>query len=157
MTVILKTNIMNQNNGSFFAGTLIFLTILLITCGGVTNTSEYKQEKSQLAEEIKGVWIYVSEQGQAANGTVSGNRIKFITDKHWNITQSDPNTGVTIFHHGGTFKMNGDEYVETINYANENTSNMIDQSFTFKMEVKGDTLIQTGVGNIFNEIWKRAE
>jgi len=148
---------MNLKTISNFAAPYIVLTLLLVNCGGLEKSSETKKGSPQLADELKGAWLYVSKKGEEPGGDITGNRIKFLADKHWNITQSDPNTGVTVFHHGGTYKLNGDEYSETITYANPNTGSMIGQNFTFKMEVKGDTLIQTGVGNDFNEVWKRAD
>ena len=64
---------------------------------------------------------------------------------------------MTIFHHGGTYTLNGDEYVETVEYANESTKELIKQTFKFTIKVEGDTLTQTGIGNSYNEVWKRVK
>ena len=87
----------------------------------------------------------------------AGGRLKFLTGKHWTVTQADPKTGLTIFHHGGTYTLKGDEYIETVEYANESTTNLISQAFKFTVKVEGDTLTQTGIGNPWTEIWKRAK
>jgi hypothetical protein len=58
---------------------------------------------------------------------------------------------------GAAAGLNGDEYVETIEYANESTKELIKQTFKFTIKVEGDTLTQTGVGNSFNEVWKRVK
>ena len=64
---------------------------------------------------------------------------------------------MTIFHHGGTYTLNGDEYVETVEYANESTKELIKQTFKFTIKIEGDTLTQTGIGNPYNEVWKRVK
>ena len=84
-------------------------------------------------------------------------RFKFITNKNWTITEADPDTGVVIFHHGGTFTLDGDKYTENIVYANESTKDMIGTTLHFKIKVDGDTLTQEGIDNSFNEIWKRVK
>jgi hypothetical protein len=57
---------------------------------------------SQLAKELIGTWILVGEPGKVAEAPAAGGRLKFLTGRHWVVTQADPNTGETIFHHGGT-------------------------------------------------------
>ena len=112
---------------------------------------------SNLAKELQGTWVLIGKPGEAEETPGKGSRLKFITGKHWTITQADPETGVTVFHHGGTYSLKGDEYVETVEYANESTKELIKQTFKFTMKVEGDKLTQTGIGNPFNEVWKRAK
>ena len=76
---------------------------------------------------------------------------------NWTITQADPKTGMTIFHHGGTYALKGNEYLETVEYANESTTNLIGKTFKFTIKVEGEALTQTGVGNPWTEVWKRAK
>jgi hypothetical protein len=112
---------------------------------------------SQLAKELVGTWILVGKPGEVAEAPAAGARLKFFTGRHWTITQADPKSGLTIFHHGGTYVLKGDEYQETVEYANETTTNLIGQTFKFTIKVEGDTYTQTGIGNPFTEIWKRAK
>jgi hypothetical protein len=111
---------------------------------------------SQLAKDLIGTWILVGEPGKVGEAPAAGGRLKFLTGKHWTITQADPTSGVTIFHHGGTYVLKGNEYLETVEYANESTTNLIKQTFKFTIKVEGDTFTQTGVGNPWTEVWKRA-
>jgi hypothetical protein len=62
-----------------------------------------------------------------------------------------------VFHHGGTYTLDGDNHAETIEYANENTAEMIGQTFRFKVKVEGDTYTQVGVGNPYSEVRKRVK
>lgn len=62
------------------------------------------------------------------------------------------------FHHGGTYTLDGDTYEETVEYSTENNAaQLIKQKFKFTVKVEGDTLTQVGVGNPFNEVWKRVK
>jgi hypothetical protein len=111
--------------------------------------------QSALAQDLIGTWILVGKPGEVGEIPASGGRLKFFTGKHWMITQPNAETGVTIFHHGGTYILNGNEYVETIDYANESTKEFIKKTNKFTIKVEGDTMTQIGIGNPFNEVWKR--
>jgi hypothetical protein len=112
---------------------------------------------SQLAKDLIGTWVLVGRPGEVGEAPATGGRFKFFTGRHWTITQADPKTGVTIFHHGGTYALKGNEYLETVEYANESTTNLIGQTFKFTIKVEGDSFTQTGVGNPWTEVWKRAK
>lgn len=115
------------------------------------------KEQAPLAKNLLGTWILVGAPGKVGEAPASGGRLKFFTGRHWVITQADPDTGVTTFHHGGTYTLNGNEYAETVEYANESTKELVKQTFKFAIKVEGDTLTQTGIGNPFNEVWKRVK
>ena len=119
------------------------------------NKPDADKEQSPLAKNLLGTWILVGEPGKVGDAPASGGRLKFCTGKHWTITQADAKTGVTIFHHGGTYTLSGEEYAETVEYANESTKELIKQTFKFTIKIDGDTLTQTGIGNPFNEVWRR--
>ena len=112
---------------------------------------------SQLAKDLIGTWILVGKPGEVAEVPAAGGRLKFLTGRHWVVTQADPNTGETIIHHGGTYVLKGNEYLETVEYALQSTTNLIKQTFKFTLKVEGDTLTQTGIGNPWTEVWKRAK
>jgi hypothetical protein len=112
---------------------------------------------SQLAKDLIGTWVLVGKPGEVGEAPATGGRLKFCTGRHWTITQADPKTGATIFHHGGTYALKGNEFLETVEYANESTTNLIGQTFKFTIKVEGDTFTQTGVGNPWTEVWKRAK
>jgi hypothetical protein len=111
--------------------------------------------KPDLAKELIGTWVLVGTPDNVGEPPKTGGRLKFRTGRHWTITEADPQTGEVIFHHGGTYTVNGDEYVETIEYANKNTAALIGKSLKFKVKVEKDTYTQIGVDNQFNEVWKR--
>ncbi len=111
----------------------------------------------QLAEDLIGTWVLVGTPDKVGEPPNAGGRLKFITGRHFAVTQSDPETGAVIHHHGGTYKLDGDNYAETIDYANQSTADLIKQTFNFKVKVEGDSLTLIGIGNPFKEVWKRAK
>ena len=134
---------------------------LLITLAGwfLLNMPVQAQNKtvpavalSQTTNDIIGVWAFVGNVDQAAS---TDKKIKIILDKHWMFSQPDPTTNMTLFHHGGTYLLDGSKYAETIEYANESTGGLLNQTFRYEIEVKGDTMTLKGVGNPCNEVWKR--
>lgn len=98
-------------------------------------------------EAIQGAWELKSEDGSK--------RIKFIAGGQWTITQYDPSTGTVVFHHGGTYTLDGATYTETVIFANESTIEMKGDSNQFEITVDGDVLRQRGIGNPWNEDWTR--
>jgi hypothetical protein len=108
-------------------------------------------------KDLVGTWILAGTPDNVEEPPAAGGRLKFITDKHWTVTQADPDTGVVMFHHGGTYTLNGDEYVETVKYSTENNKDLISMVNKFKIKVEGDTLTIIGIGNPWNEVWKRAK
>ena len=136
-----------------------FLTLTISTTTHVQaqDKTTTTQNPTSLAADLIGTWILVGKPGEVGEAPKSGGRLKFLTGSHWIITQADPETGVVIFHHGGTYTLDGDNYAETVEYANENTKDLIKQTFKFTIKVEGDTLTQIGIGNPWTEVWKRVK
>ena len=57
-----------------------------------------------------GTWVLVGTPERVGEPPTAGGQLKFYTGRHWLITQADPNTGVVICHHGGTYTLTGDDY-----------------------------------------------
>ena len=112
---------------------------------------------SQLAQDMIGTWIHVGSPGHVIEAPATGQRLKFRTDRHWNLTRADPDTGLVTEHFGGTYTLNGDEYVETQDYGDATWMKDNGKSFKFTVKVEGDTMTQIGIGNPYTEVWKRAK
>jgi hypothetical protein len=112
---------------------------------------------SPLARDLIGTWVLVGAPGDVGEVPKAGGRFKFITATDWCATESDAKSGIVMNHHGGTYALNGDEYVETVKYANPGTMSLIGHDFKFIVKLDGDTLTLTGVGNPWREVWKRAK
>ncbi|WP_442511316.1 hypothetical protein SH528x_002988 [Novipirellula sp. SH528] len=109
---------------------------------------------ASLQQQLLGVWVLAGEP-DAEIEPQPGARMKFFGLGHWIITQSDPKTGQVIFHHGGTYSLDGDKYTEKLTFANENTMQMIGSEFKFTVTVKDGKYTQIGDGNPFSEVWSR--
>jgi hypothetical protein len=142
------------------SGVLIIsvLSLVILFVGQISAQDKDKPslpEASKLAKDLIGTWILVGTPDEVGEIPAKGGRLKFITGRHWTITQADPNTGLVIFHHGGTYTLDGNEYVEKIEYATENTKQLINKTLKHKIKVEKDTYTQIGVGNPYTEVWKR--
>jgi hypothetical protein len=111
---------------------------------------------SQLAKDMMGTWILAGAPGNVGPSPETGGRLKFITASHWLDTQADPKTGVVIFHHGGTYSLNGNEYTQNVQYADPTTLYLIGKHHQYNITVEGDTLTLIGTDNPRKEVWKRA-
>ena len=111
--------------------------------------------KSQLAKDLIGTWAFAGTPDEVKEPPEGGGHYKYFTGKHFCVTKADPETGKVEYHHGGTYTLDGDNYEETVKYATE--GGPIGQTFKYKIKVEGDTYTQTGVGNPYNEVWKRAK
>lgn len=117
-------------------------------------TPRAETEPSKLHDDLIGAWTLAeSPIGQDATGARC---LKFFGRKHWATSQSAED-GSVVYYHGGTYTLDGDEYAETVEFAIGSTAQLIGQQFKFKIKIDGDTYTQTGVGNPYNEIWKRGK
>ena len=144
--------------------TAVFGALALVLPAGIVlslraddRPSAGSKEPTKLAKDLIGTWVLVGTPDKVGEAPKSGGRLKFFTGKHWVVTQAEPETGKVIFHHGGTYTIDGDNYAETIEYATESTADLIKKTMKFKIKVEGDTYTQIGVGNPFSEVWKRAK
>ena len=113
--------------------------------------------KSQLAKDLIGTWAYAGTPDDVKEPPEGGGHYKYFTGKHFCVTKADPETGKVEYHHGGTYTLDGDNLEETVKYATENTAGQIGQTFKFKIKVEGDKYTQTGMGNPYTEVWRRAK
>ena len=65
---------------------------------------------SQLARDAIGTWILAGTPGKVADPPAAKGPLKFFTGKYWTFTQADPQTGKVLYHHGGTYTLDGDNF-----------------------------------------------
>lgn len=124
---------------------------------GLLTLTDARSETSQLSQELIGTWACVGTPGLVGDVPAAGGRIKVITDKKWDLTQTDPQSEKIVFQHGGTWTLNNHEYAETVTHANANTANLVKRTFTFDIKLEGETLTLIGKGNPWKEVWKRVK
>jgi hypothetical protein len=142
------------------AAALGLLALILPTACKKSNLDEKPAAagtSSRLAQDMIGAWVHVGRPGQVRAAPEAGGRLKFRTGAHWTLTHADPNTGLVTEHFGGTYTLNGNEYVETQEYGDATWMKDNGESFKFTVKVEGDTMTQIGIGNPYTEVWKRAK
>ena len=110
------------------------------------------EDNGTLHQDMLGEWL-LSGKPDAEIVPAPGARMKIFGKHHWIITEHDPDTGVVIFHHGGTYELDGDSYTEKLTFANDSTKHMIGMVFKFKIKVADGKFTQIGDGNPFSEVW----
>ena len=140
---------------ALIAMALAFPAAIATQLRGDDEKGKAAEKPSQLAKDLVGAWGLAGTPDKPEDAPKPGGPIKFFTGKYWCVTHADPETGKVQHHHGGTYTLDGDAYAETIEYAAESTASLIKQTMKFKIKVEGDTYTQIGVGNDFNEVWKR--
>jgi len=112
--------------------------------------------KDPLEARLMGIWV-LAEATTPGTPSGIGIRQKVFSPGRWEIIQNDPKTGEVVFHHGGSYRLNGDVLEQKVDFATKKTKNYIGQVRKFRITVEKDTYTQIGVGNPFNEVWKRMD
>ncbi|HWV98831.1 MAG TPA: M56 family metallopeptidase [Candidatus Acidoferrum sp.] len=132
------------------------LAAVLFAGLGLITLTDAQPGSFPLPNDLIGTWVLVGSPGAVGKPPPTGGRLKFLTGTHWCDTQADPKTGAVMFHHGGTYTLNGNDYAQTTDYANPSTANLIGKTGKFTIKLEGDTLTLIGIGNPWKEVWKRA-
>src|SRR5689334_18059223 len=90
---------------------------LAAALGADDEKTKPEPKSSTLAKDLLGTWVLVGTPDQVGEPPAAGGRLKFRTGKHWTITEADK-AGKVVHHHGGTYTLDGEEYAETVRYAN---------------------------------------
>jgi hypothetical protein len=137
------------------------LLVVMMTSGATAprsaNNPPTPAAQTQLAKDMIGTWVHVGEPGAVSDIPAEGGRFKFRTGGHWVLVTADAKTGMVVESFGGTYTLKGNEYAETVDYGTEDDIAYIGKTYKFTVKVEGDTMTQIGVGNPWNEIWKRAK
>ena len=132
-----------------------FISIAMVTgIRAQEETPKPEAEPSKLAADLIGAWTLVGTPD--SDEETPTKRLKFFAGKHWLVTEAD-DAGKVLFHHGGTYTLDGDEYVETIEYALEESVGAVGMKYKFKIKVEGDKYTQIGIENPYSEVWRRAK
>ena len=136
---------------------LIMAVCALLALAAAPQDKAADPSKSQLAKALIGTWAFAGAPDDVKDPPENGGHYKVFTGKHWCVTKANTETGKVEYHLGGTYTLDGDNLEETIKYATETIAGQIGQTFKYKIKVEGNTYTQTGVGNPYNEVWKRAK
>ena len=110
--------------------------------------------RDDVRQALLGTWVLVGAP-DAETEPQSESYLKFWGERHWCISASDPRTGKIVYHHGGTYTLDGDHYEETLTFATEETQHMIGITLKYKIKIDGDIYIQEGIDNKYSQKWQR--
>lgn len=111
-----------------------------------------RKAEPPLAERMTGVWTI---KGGEADIPKDSRFLKFITSKRWCVVSSSTVTGQLTGGIGGRYTLEGDTYIETVEYSAN--ADMIGKKLTFKLKVENDTFTQTGVDNPHTAVLESAK
>jgi hypothetical protein len=129
---------------------LLIITTFISSC---TSNNDRKEAENT---RIKGTWKLISGT-KIAKGlrtftdyTKDQNMIKIINDTHFAFLKHnlkpDAEGRNNFDAGGGRYKLAGEQYTEYLDYYHD--KNWEGKTFTFKVSIKNDTLIQTGIEKI---------
>lgn len=133
----------------------VALAMALFVVLALTTLTDARTGTAQSTDNLSGTWVYIGYPGALGAPAAVGAWYKSRTNDTWAAYHIDPNTGEHVAHHGGTYKLTGDVYAESVNYDDYNTGVLNHKTFSFKFKVKDDVFTQFGIGNPYSEVWKR--
>jgi hypothetical protein len=106
-------------------------------------------------DTLDGTWELVSGQPLPAGAR----DIKMLSHGHFMFAAYDTATGEPLYAAGGTYKLDGDSYLEHVDFASGKiAAGLIGKDQSFTVEVDGDAFTQKGTlsnGKPLMEKWKR--
>ena len=155
--VVNNQNLKHMKNKS---AALVALGILCLAALG----ADKKSEPGDKATPLVGTWELVSEKwGDAKEFTApppERKSLKFVTPTHFVWVWVDPKTKKISNSMGGTYKLEGDAYVETPEFAFEGMEAYVGKPQKFTAKVEGDKWTHSGVlseGQKLEEIWRKVK
>ena len=129
-----------------------FLCAVIILTG-LTNCSDKKASTKNIPHDnaLIGTWKMVYAQTKDKDSVqvkdLSDTKfIKIITPTHFVFFNQDKYSTDNFYAGAGTYELNGNNYVETLNYTA--VEELRNHQFPFLIQIKQDTLIQSGIEEV---------
>ncbi len=139
---------------------LVIVLVMLV----FTISLQAQQESNKSSSSHLGTWQLISfKYWENAEGFTEfpkdRRRIKLITDNHFTWTEFNAETKRIEIAAGGSCSMNGDTYIESIDFAlSPDMENQIGRRYSFTIRIEDDKLFQSGFieeGFKIEEVWQR--
>jgi hypothetical protein len=105
--------------------------------------------------ELDGTWVLLSGQPLPEGAR----DIKMLSGGHFMFAAYDTQTGEPLYAAGGSYTLNGNDYVEHMDFASDKiAAGLVGKNQSFTVTVEGDTFTQKGTlsnGKPLTEKWKR--
>ncbi|MBV1888456.1 MAG: hypothetical protein KUG51_04125 [Urechidicola sp.] len=141
-------------------GFIYFLVIpmIFISCNRSKINSQESLSQNNLSTQIVGTWklVYgeIREKDSITIRDISkSDFIKIINKTHFAFINQDFENPERFYGGAGSYTLNSNDYIENLDYIKNES--IRGHSFTFTIEIKGDTLIQQGLEEVKKENLKR--
>ncbi|WP_234416203.1 hypothetical protein [Flagellimonas amoyensis] len=130
---------------------LIIAMVTFISCGEKEKPKEKETEMVETKNEIMGSWLLVYGETRTADSLevkdLSNTQfIKILNEDHFAFFNQKKDTAEGFYGGGGTYVLEDNVYTERLDYIS--VKELRGHEFTFEVEIKGDTLIQSGVEDV---------
>lgn len=128
---------------------IIVLALVLYSCA---------KNETPVQNKIVGTWqlVYadiVEDDSLEIKDLTHTHFIKIINHSHFSFFNQNTNRSEDFYAAGGTYTLEGNDYVETLSYTSIDA--LRNHRFPFTVEFKGDTLIQSGLEEVKSAGLKR--
>jgi hypothetical protein len=142
-----------------------FLCLVVAYGLAVALVLEAQQEPKKIADTHLGTWqLTAYKYGAAEQGFTTvpdtERRLKLITDTHFTWVQFNPDTRASQGMAGGTYSLVGDNYIESIDFADASMASYLGSKHAFTIRVEGDKFHLSGSladGLKIEEVWQRVK
>lgn len=129
----------------------IVILAIIISCGEKEKAKENKVISVAGNNEIMGTWLLVYGETRTGDSIeikdLSNTKfIKILNKDHFAFFNQLEGTDEGFYGGGGTYTLNGKSYVERLDYVG--VKELRGEEFSFELEVKGDSLIQSGLEDV---------
>ncbi len=130
---------------------LMLALIALVSCGEKEKPKEKETVIVETKNEIMGSWLLVYGETRTADivevkDLSNTEFIKILNEDHFAFFNQKKDTAEGFYGGGGTYALKGNVYTERLDYIG--VKELRGHEFTFDIEVKGDTLIQSGIEDV---------
>lgn len=135
----------------FSISVFIIAMVTIISCGEKESAKENKVAIAEDENKIMGSWLLVYGETRTAD-TVEVKElsntefIKILNKDHFAFFNQNKNADEGFYGGGGTYTLKGNVYTERLDYIG--VKELRGHEFTFDIEIKGDTLIQSGIEDV---------
>lgn len=110
-----------------------------------------------LSHDLLGVWVCLGAPGNTEEPPAKGGFIKLRTADHLAAIAIDPRTGLVTSTHGGTWRVEGNVYQESIEFGGEHHAQLMNRTFKWNVKLDGNNMTMTPLDNPWNEVWQRVK
>nr|WP_299175281.1 hypothetical protein [uncultured Allomuricauda sp.] len=130
---------------------LMLLIVIGVSCKENHQTTSQITDIKESNKTIVGTWKLVygeiqEEDSVQIKDLSEADFIKIINEDHFAFFNQPKNDGEGFYGGGGTYKLQGSDYIEVLEYVAVDA--VRGHEFPFKIEIKGDTLIQSGTEDV---------